>query len=205
MPAMRPADASGRRSLDGWCTSIPTKSRSTKSSRCTTTWISVCHQAGSRERKRYQRVAQRLFCNLWMSAGSDHEVLLSICCQPVGHRRGVCAGRELRLPELFTGFEVKAADVGIGGAGDEHHTACGDDGAAEADRAGGNLLLVRAAKILHRAKRDLPADLPLRHVNCREESPGRRAARQIGRRLQEAPVQSVRRTGLVAIVTIFGV
>src|SRR6266851_2217864 len=41
--------------------------------------------------------------------------------------------------------------------------------------------------------------------DCREQSPGWRAARQIRRRLQEAPIQTVRRASLVTVVAVFGV
>lgn len=63
----------------------------------------------------------------------------------------------------------------------------------------------KSAKILHRAQRHLPANLPFRHVHGGEVAPRRRTAGKIGRRLNKAAVQAIRRAQLVAVIAVFGV
>src|ERR1700730_12309084 len=140
-----------------------------------------------------------------MPSCSDHEVLLSVASESIRHWCGVRAGWELRLPKLFSVFDIEAANVGIGRPGDEYDAACGNNGTTETDRSRGNLLFVGTAKILHRTERYLPANFPFVHVDCREKAPRRRATRQIRRRLQEAAEQTVRSAGLVPVVAVFGV
>src|SRR6202008_2511273 len=101
-----------------------------------------------RKRESNECVAELLFRNLRIASRCNDQVLLSVASQLVRHRRGVSAGRELRLPKLFASFDVEAADVGIGCASNEHNAAGGNDGTAETDGAGRNLLRMRAAKIL---------------------------------------------------------
>src|ERR1700704_3893661 len=60
-----------------------------------------------------------------------------------------------------------------------------------------------AAEILHGTERNLPANLAFVHGDRGEQSPGRRTARQIRWRLQEAAKHAVGRAGLVAVVAIF--
>src|ERR1700730_15996269 len=93
----------------------------------------------SRKRERHQHVAEFLFSDLWMPSRSNHEILLSTRSQLVRHWSGVCAGWQLCFPQLFAGFDVEAADVGIGRTGDEHDAARGDNWSAETDRSRGNL------------------------------------------------------------------
>ena len=61
-----------------------------------------------------------------------------------------------------------------------------------------------SAEILHRSEWNLPANLSVAHINRGEQAPGRRCTRQVRRRLQKAPKQTVGRSGLRSIVAVFG-
>src|SRR5215472_364358 len=139
-----------------------------------------------------------------MAAGRDDEILFVGGRRTVSHRRSVAAGGKLCFPQLLPGIGVEAAKETIRRTGDENKPAGSDDGSAEADGARRNLLGMRAAKILHRAERDLPAYLSFRHVHRGEHSPGWRAARKIGRRLDKSAIEAVRRPQLVAVIPVLG-
>src|ERR1700691_1458006 len=59
-----------------------------------------------------------------------------------------------------------------------------------------------AAKVLHGAERNLPANLAIGHIHRGEGAPGRREARQVGRGLQKAANHSVGRSSLRPIFAI---
>src|SRR5437667_22802 len=139
-----------------------------------------------------------------MAAGSDDDILLAGGAEAIGHRCGVTAGGKRDLPQLFSGFGVETAEKAIRRASDEDQTAGRDHRAAKANGTGRYLLRMGAAKILHGAKRHLPANLSFRHVHRREHSPGRRAARKIRRRLNKPAIKTVRRAELVAVIAVFG-
>src|SRR5215469_4121570 len=139
-----------------------------------------------------------------MAAGRDDEILFAGLGHTVSHRRSVAAGGKLCFPQLLAGIGVETAEEAIRRTGNENKPARGDDGSAEADGAGRNLLRMGAAKILHRAERDLPANLSMRHVHRREHSPGWRAARKVGRRLNKSAIEAVGRPQLVAVIPVLG-
>ena len=60
-----------------------------------------------------------------------------------------------------------------------------------------------ASKVLHRAERNLPANLSFAKVYSSEQAPWGSSARQARRRLQEATKQAVRCTGLGRILAVF--
>src|SRR5579864_2955023 len=62
---------------------------------------------------------------------------------------------------------------------------------------------MRAPEILHTAERNLPPNFPFGHVHGRQGTPWWRAARQVRRRLQEAPQHGVGRTALRSVVSVF--
>jgi len=65
-----------------------------------------------------QCVVQGFFGNLWVSARSDDNVLLTI--HTVGHRHGVAACRKLRLPKFLASLYIERANVRIEGISDEY-------------------------------------------------------------------------------------
>src|SRR5260370_389043 len=83
------------------------------------------------------RVAKLFLREFRVTSGGNHQVLLAIGAQPVGHRRGIRGCRQLRFPELFAGFDIESSEERIRRAGDEHQAAGRRDGSTEADRSRG--------------------------------------------------------------------
>ena len=64
------------------------------------------------ERKRDQRIADRLFANLWVTASRDHDILPAIR-GPVGHRCRMTARGQGALPELLTVLDIECAEIRV--------------------------------------------------------------------------------------------
>src|ERR1051325_10314270 len=99
-----------------------------------------------------------------MAACGDYQILFARSAQAIGHGSGVAARWKRSFPQFFPRFDVEATENAIGGARDENYSTCGDDGPPQADRTRRDLLRVGAAKTLHRAKWDLPANFSFCHV-----------------------------------------
>src|SRR3989442_5102289 len=133
-----------------------------------------------------------------MTAGGDDYVLLPFRIQLICDGHGVAVGGGLSLPQLFASFDIEGTYHRIECSGNEDQTACGDDWASQARRAGRNRCSVSNAEVLHRAERHLPANLAFRHIDGSQCPPRRRAAWHEARRKERSTEHAVRRSPLTA-------
>src|SRR5437667_5371478 len=145
------------------------------------------------QRECHQRITQRLLFDLGMTAGGDDYVLLPFRIQLICDGHGVAVGGELSLPQLLASFDVEGTDNRIECSGNEDQTACGDDWASQARRAG-RRCSVSNAEVLHRAERHLPTNFAFHHIDSGQCSPRRRAAWHEARRKERSTEHAVRRS-----------
>src|SRR5438270_6180635 len=150
------------------------------------------------QRECHQRITQWLFFDLGMAAGGDHNILLSLGIQLICDGHGMAIGWELSFPQLLASFYVEGTDDRIECSGNEDQTACGDDWASQARRAGRNRCSVSNAEVLHRAERHLPTNFAFHHIDSGQCSPRRRAAWHEARRKERSTEHAVRRSPLTA-------
>ena len=84
-----------------------------------------------------------------MTAGGDHDELLAVGTQAIGHRQRLAAGRQAALPEYRAGVDVEGAQIIVHRRGDEDEISGGDDRPAQIWRAanGGARLGTRSAVV----------------------------------------------------------
>src|SRR2546430_5070620 len=112
-----------------------------------------------------QRIALWFFVNFGVTTCGDHQILFAAGVQLIGHGGGVAAGGKLRLPKFFACFYVEGADVRGKSAGNENQSSRSNDGTAQAQVTPGDGGMARG-EILEGAKRKLPPDRALDHVDC---------------------------------------
>src|SRR6185436_15447065 len=97
-------------------------------------FISLGGRRPARQRER-EDVRARRGAEEAAAAGGDNDVLPAVLAEE-GHRRGVRARRQFRLPQLPAGLRLEGAETAVDRRADEDHAAGGCDAAADVQRAG---------------------------------------------------------------------